>query len=371
MGKGRGNGGGGKRLPVAVKAAVCAAAVLLLAVAAYVLYVIFTYKRLPDNLELSVRAPEAAEEGMVPVGEPLEILTYNIGFGAYTPEFSFFMDGGKSSVAESRESVLETVTGAGKLAAGYDPDFVMFEEVDLDSTRAHHVNQYELLDQEFGEYYSDFAVNYDSAFLMVPPWEPHGKSLAGIAVYSRYPITGALRRSFPISKTLSKFVDLDRCYSISRVPVKNGKELVIFAQHMSAYGNSDAIREAQIGMLCKDMQAEYEKGNYVICGGDFNHDLKASEEEAGEKESWAYPFPRSRMPEGLYFCLDLLDKETAEAMPDSARNADMPYEPGVTYTVTLDGFIISDNIEIVEYENIYTGYQYSDHDPVRLVFRLQ
>ena len=59
---------------------------------------------------------------------------------------------------------------------------------------------------------------------------------------------------------------------------------------MSAYGNSDAIREAQIRMLSADMEKEYEAGNYVLCGGDFNHDLKASEKDAENCESWAYPF---------------------------------------------------------------------------------
>ena len=43
----------------------------------------------------------------------------------------------------------------------------------------------------------------------------------------------------------------------------------------------------------------------------------------------------------------------------------------MTYTVTLDGFIISDNIELKEYENIHTGYLYADHDPVRMVFSLK
>lgn len=44
---------------------------------------------------------------------------------------------------------------------------------------------------------------------------------------------------------------------------------------------------------------------------------------------------------------------------------------GETYTVTLDGFIISDNIECVSYDNINTGYTYSDHDPVYLEFTLK
>ena len=129
-------------------------AVLLLAVIGYVLYVMISYHRLPDDLALEIRQPtEGGEAGAeVSAGTDYEIMTYNIGFGAYTPDYSFFMDGGKSSVAKSRESVLETVSGAGGLTAGYDPDFMIFEEVDLDSTRSYHVDQYELLDGFFGSY---------------------------------------------------------------------------------------------------------------------------------------------------------------------------------------------------------------------------
>ena len=151
----------------------------------------------------------------------------------------------------------------------------------------------------------------------------------------------------------------------------NGKELVIFNLHMSAYGNSDAIRKGQIEMLCSDMQAEYKAGNYVLCGGDFNHDLKASEEDTESCESWAFPFPRTELPEHFAFCLDLLSTEEQAALWNSARNADMEYVPGVTYTVTLDGFIISDNIECLSYENVNTGYSYSDHDPVKVEFVLK
>ena len=43
----------------------------------------------------------------------------------------------------------------------------------------------------------------------------------------------------------------------------------------------------------------------------------------------------------------------------------------MTYTVTLDGFIISDNIECLSYENVNTGYSYSDHDPVKVEFVLK
>lgn len=349
------------------------AAILVGVVAVYVIYLFATYHRIADNLPLTVEQPakKGADVDALAVGTEYTALTYNIGFGAYTPDFSFFMDGGESSWAKSKESVLDTVQGAGDLMASLRPDFALIEEIDLDATRSYHTDEYALLKECLPEDYTVFAQNYDSAFLFYPLNQPHGSSKSGLGLFSRYPVTEALRRSFPISTSWKKFLDLDRCYSISRVPVEDGTELVIFTLHMSAYGNSDEIRKAQISMLCEDMEKEYAAGNYVLCGGDFNHDLKASEENAGECESWAYPFPRSMLPEHISFAMDYLSEQEREALWDSARNADMEYVPGETYTVTLDGFLISDNIECSSYENVNTGYCYSDHDPVVMKFRLK
>lgn len=348
------------------------AGILLLVVMVYVGYVYFSYKRLPDMLEVATELPAQKVEGKeeVQTDTTYRAITYNIGFGAYTPDYSFFMDGGKSSWAESKESVLQTVDGAAALTAGRQPDFVIFEEVDRDSTRSYHVDQKKILDGYFENYYSAFAQNYDSAFLFYPFTQPHGKSKSGLTVYSAFPIESTMRRSLPISTSFSKFVDLDRCYSVSRIPVENGRTLCLYALHTSAYGNSDAIREGQIQMLCDDMEKEYKQGNYVVCGGDFNHDLKNLSGNNEEAESWAYPFPREALPDGFSFCIDRFSEEEKEAMWDSARNADMEYVEGVTYTVTLDGFIISDNVSCEQYEHIRSGYQYSDHDPVLLEFKL-
>ena len=347
--------------------------VIVLTLAAYIIYLYASYHRIEDNKELQVEtiSDNTSAGDPLTAGEKYSALTYNIGFGAYTPDFSFFMDGGKSSWAKSKDSVKETIKGAGELVASKDPDFALVQEIDLDATRSYHTDEYEMLRNILPEYTTVFAQNYDSAFLFYPFTQPHGSSRAGLGLFSKYPVSSALRRSFPISTSFSKFFDLDRCYSVSRIPVDNGKELVIFNLHMSAYGNSDAIRQGQIEMLCNDMAKEYEAGNYVLCGGDFNHDLKASEEDTESCESWAFPFPRSELPEHFTFCLDLLTEEEQAALWNSARNADMEYVPGVTYTVTLDGFIISDNIECLSYENVNTGYSYSDHDPVKVEFMLK
>ena len=48
----------------------------------------------------------------------------------------------------------------------------------------------------------------------------------------------------------------------------------------------------------------------------------------------------------------------------------MPYTPGVNYTVVIDGFLVSDNVQ-ASAKNIDAGFAYSDHNPVQLTFSLK
>lgn len=351
-----------------LRVVLCVLLVLVLVVAAYVAYVFLDYHRIPDNTVLEVRNLTEQQES-AQIGEEYRAVTYNVGFGAYTPDYTFFMDGGKSSWAESKESVIATIQGAAETVEQLDADLILLEEIDLDATRSYHVDQDALFSQAFEGYCSQLAIDYDSPFLFYPFAQPHGKSLAAIGVYSRLPITSALRRSLPISQGFSKLVDLDRCYSVSRIPVENGKELVVYAVHMSAYGNSEAVRDGQKRMLQEDMAQEVAAGNYVICGGDFNHNLLAAEDET-DAESWAYPYPRSYLPQGMSFCLDLLTEEQRQELAPTTRNADIPYDPEESLCLIIDGFIISDNIELVSYSTVDTQFAWSDHNPVQLTFRL-
>ena len=357
-----------------IKRLITLIAFVILFAAGYVGYVILSYERIPDLVEEEIEEPanRALTKEALQTNTTYSTMSYNIGFGAYLPEYSFFMDGGKSSWAASKESVYYALDGVVSVTETVNPDFALYQEIDIKSTRSYHINQYEYLREKQGYYYTTNAVNYDSAFLPYPLLEPHGKSNACLATFSKYPMISSMRRSLPVSESVTKIIDLDRCFSVTRVPVETGKELILVNVHASAYGSSDAVREGQIGMLCDVMKEEYEKGNYVIVGGDFNHDLKADETASAEDvASWAYPFPRSSLPEHFAFAMDGYDAEEVAAMPDTARNADMEYIEGVTYTVTLDGFIISDNISCEQYGVVDTGYAYSDHDAVFMKFQLK
>lgn len=356
---------------------VLASILLLLSalVGGYIIYMIVTYHRIADNTVLEVSQTAASKNNIIQCGEEYTALTYNIGFGAYSDDYSFFMDGGKYSRAFSKEAAVKNVTGAAEAAQACNPDFVLFQEVDLDSTRSYHINQYEIIQEYFVDFAANFGVNYHSSYLMVPLNEPHGASTAGLATFSRFSMYSALRRSLPISGGIGKFIDLDRAYVITRLPVENGKELVIFNVHLSAYATDDTIVGQQIAMLSEDMKQDLAAGNYILCGGDYNQDLLGNSPEvfqtAQTDANWAKPFPTQLLPEGMALSYDLLSKEEHDNRKPSCRNADKPYEEGESFVTMVDGFLISNNLELIEINTIDTGFAYSDHNPVMMKFKLK
>ena len=131
---------------------------LLLAVLCYVAYVFLSYHRIQDHQTLEATHPV---EDTVRADALYSITTFNLGFGAYSADFSFFMDGGRESVARSADAVRENTNGALGLITSRAPDFAFFQEVDLAATRSHQVDMSALIDEAMPGYSAVFAVNYD------------------------------------------------------------------------------------------------------------------------------------------------------------------------------------------------------------------
>ena len=125
----------------------------------------------------------------------------------------------------------------------------------------------------------------------------------------------------------------------------------------------------EVYQLNQILKEEKDKGNYVIAGGDFNHDIANSIEhfETNQKvPEWVYKLEESDLATGYRFA-------TSRNIP-TCRSTDMPYTPNSNYTVVLDGFIVSDNVTVTKVENIAQEddklFLYSDHNPVQLNFVL-
>lgn len=341
---------------------------LAAAVLAYVGYVFAAYDRLEDNLDVPV---ENNVQALTEAGVPYTLVSYNVGFGAYSADYSFFMDGGTESRAYSQQAVRDNLAGAMEAVTDLSPDFVFLQEVDQDATRSYHVDETALVKEALGGFSSSFAQNYDSPYLFWPLLEPHGASRSGILTFASRRVDSVVRRSLPIAEGVSKLIDLDRCYSVSSLPVDNGRTLRLYNVHLSAYLTDGEVAVRQLTMLLEDMRQAYEAGDYVICGGDFNKDLLGDSAAvfgvSGNDASWAVPFPEEMVPEGI----TLVPPLEENAPVPSCRNADAPYTPGTTFVLTVDGFLVSDNVEVRRAWTVDTGFAWSDHNPAALTFVLR
>lgn len=335
----------------------------------YVAYCFIDFYRLEDNIVLEVENPV---NGVVQKNKEYKIMSFNIGFGAYEPDFGFFMDGGTQSWAWSRERLNNNLDNLSIFTRVQGADICLIQEVDVDSTRSYHIDERNyLIRSMMPSYCYTYAQNYDSPFLFYPFTQPHGKSVAGIMTFSRFGITDSVRRSLPIENGVMKLVDLDRCYSVNRIKAAGGRELVIFNLHLSAYTSDGKIAEEQLEMIVDQMQQEYEKGNWCIAGGDFNKDVLGGGSAifgvSNTQYTWAQPIPESIF-EGTNVVL--IGPFNAKNPVPSCRNADGPYNPD-QYQVTVDGFMVTDNVKVVNSKVIDTGFKYSDHNPVEMTFILK
>ncbi len=360
----------------------------------YVAYVLLSYNRIGD-VELTI--DKGATQSEVQVGTTYSAASYNLGFGAYSQDYTFFLDTGYDaegnetsghwSKARSKEDVEFNISGALSTIKQANPDFIAFQEVDTKATRSYKVNEDDAVKEAFPDMDHTHAVNYHTAFLPYPLYDMHGAVKAGLSTLSKFSITEAQRKEYTVSTSFSKFFDLDRCFSYQKMTVSNGKNFYFVNSHMSAYDLGGIIKAKQLAELNAFLTERKEAGDYVIVAGDYNHDLLTFNPDYSYDKSANRPFGETKKdPTWVvnWFGADgsspLVDgyKMIASDNTPSCRNNDIEWIPGTTYTCVVDGFIVSDNITVSNHYNIQTkngkkgldGFAYSDHEPAMIEFSL-
>jgi len=266
----------------------------------------------------------------------------------------------------SVKRALGTWTG---LTRDENADITLLQEVDEDSKRSYNINQVSYLDKELG-LNSILAYNFKVKYIPYP-WPTLGKVNSGIYTATKHNVDRAERYQMPIPFTFpEKLANLKRGFSVIYSKVENSdKQLVIINAHFDAYDKENKGKIAQTKQLVEFVQKEYKKGNYVLVGADFNQSLKTlSKEEINKvpEDLWrAENFDKSLIPEGFKLVYD--------ESKNSARLNNKPYVSGSegTYGFIIDGYMVSDNIEVVSVETLGQDYRYSDHNPVRLKYKLK
>lgn len=345
---------------------------VLTIIISYIVYLQLNFCRIKDDFKLNIINNS---ESSLKTDENYRIMTYNIGYGAYSREFSFFLDSayikdskeyiqGRYGKGISKKDVENNINNIVDIMKSNTADIYLLQEVDEKAYRSYDINQVSIIKNTFPKYSSIFAENFHTVFLAYPLYDMHGYANSGILTLSSFKIDSSYRKSYPISNNfIDKFFDLDRCFSVSKITLENNKELIIINNHMSAYDKGGVIRKQQLEVLNNFIKKEYDRGNYIVVGGDFNHDYCDSKLlYMGNKQvsEWIYSLSDNDLPEGFSFVIPENRKLTG-----SCRGAEEPYNEENTYQSIVDGFIISDNIKAKSYI-IDTKYLASDHQPVML-----
>lgn len=300
-------------------------------------------------------------------GDVVSVLSYNIGFAGLGDNADFFMDGGKQVFAADENRVKENFDEIVSTLQTNEADFYFLQEVDQDSRRTYHFNEVnEFANQT--KLSASFALNYSCPFVPYPV-PPLGKMNSGLLTLSNQTINSAERVSLPCPfKWPVSTANLKRCLLITRVPIENSdKELVMVNLHLEAYDNGEG-KEAQTKMLFSVLQEEYEKGNYVIAGGDFNQTFPGGLEAFPtlDKDTWVPSMlEESILPDGWSFAYD--------TNVPSCRLLNKPYDVNdkTAQHYIIDGFILSPNVETITVDTLDLGFHAADHNPVYLNAKLK
>lgn len=316
------------------------------------------------NPEREITLQVSLNPDTVAISTPYQLITWNIGYAGLGDNMDFFYDGGKQT-RDTKARTLENLDSIKKFILQNRTDFIFLQEVDLASRRSYNTNQLQIISQAVN-YFTFFATNYQVSFVPVPLKNPMGNVNSGIMTLSRFTPMNAVRVQLPgLSPWPNRVFNLRRCLLVTRFPVSNGREFVLINTHNSAF-EDDSLKMAEMSFIRQVALSEYEKGNYVIIGGDWNQ-LPPNfppDRFGNAYETKAFKplsIESSFMPSGWQWAFD-------PSKPTN-RYLDRPFS-NQCRTVILDFFLLSPNIHITDIVTTDLKFRHSDHNPVKLSFVL-
>ncbi|HNX06507.1 MAG TPA: hypothetical protein PKL96_02880, partial [Bacteroidales bacterium] len=230
------------------------------------------------------------------------------------------------------------------------------------SRRSYYTNQVSIFGESVKSHCRSYATNYHVGFVPLPVLKPMGKVLSGLATFSKYMPEKCERYAYPVNYFWPmKIFMLDRCFMLQRHKLSfSNKELVIINLHNSAFADADLLRQYETWMLRGFLLNEYEKGNYVIAGGDWNQNPSAYD----QLSFMAGYAKKTGMPKVMDDLLPPAWKFVFDTLLPTNRDNNTPYRHGITPTTIYDFFVVSPNITVEQINVIDSQFEFSDHQPV-------
>ena len=345
---------------------ICVGAFLALIIAlvgGFLIFATATTLKVKDVEDMAINGTVTTK---VDASNEIKLLTWNVGYGALDEKQDCYWDGGKGVDGESKEVVINNINAIKSKVKEINPDLFFLQELDLNSKRSYKVNELKMFQDDFDSEYNDsYACNFKAGFVPLPLYNFTGKVEAGISSFSKYQIKDSKRVQLPIPFSWPmKLFNLKRCLLVNRLPIEgSSKELVTINLHLEAYDDGEG-KAKQLKQLMDIMDEEYQKGNYVIAGGDFNQTFSNANfkfQKYPKMNDWVCPIIDVNTYPDFTFSMD-------DTVPTCRSLYKTYYDNDHGYTnfqhYMLDGFITSNNISVKTIETIDLGFKNTDHNPV-------
>lgn len=349
------------------------AAILFIYVAAVLIHGTATdYQPEP---EIAIEPLQAASRTLGP-DSVFSLLTWNIGYAGLGAESDFFYDsggfffsGGKT-VVTPEEQVRQNLAGILQTVANTKADMFLLQEVDFGSKRSHFSAQHDSLRKLYPDWAAWTADNYRTPRVPLPllePWKAYGRVHSGLLTLSAFPAAQSTRYQMPGNYPWpTRIFQLDRCALAHRIPLASGKELLVINVHLSAYDKGGVLKKEQMAFLREFCLAEYEKGNYVVVGGDWNQCPPFFPFDTFMPGN-AHGYTEVQI-DAAYFPADWA--WIYDPTQPTNRKLRTPYVEGESFITLIDFFLISPNLQAVQVKTIDQDFRVSDHQPVWLELAL-
>lgn len=326
--------------------------------------------------ELPAQVVQQATETLI-TDSVISLAIWNIGYTGLGEESDFFYDNGGfflsggHMIRPEEELVAKNRAGATLFAKSTDADFFLFQEVDLDSRRSYYHNQMDALRAEQPAFSASYAPNYRVARVPIPilePWRAYGQVEGGLVSMSRWQAEEETRLQLPGKFDWpTRIFQLDRCLLLGRYKTAAGPDLVVINAHLSAYDKGGVLKKQQMAFLQALILAEYEQGNYVIVGADWNQCPPFWQFDSfmpGQTDGYTQSnIPDDFVPADWQWVYD-------PTVPTN-RKLRSPYDAEKSFQTVIDFFLISPNLQARKVKTIDQQFRFSDHQPVWMEVELK
>ena len=282
----------------------------------------------------------------------IEVLSWNLGFGALGEEAEFYPDGGRWLIPSLRRDVLRYVQGIGAFLGNAGADLFLLQEAARPSAVNHRVDLLAAVEKSLPGRWRAWSPDVAIAFPRVS---------VGLATFAPGPPAAVQRLELPGQTRWQRYHLL-----VTRFPLASGSgELVLANVHLSAFDPAASVRHRQLEAVTDFLQAEERRGAHVVLGGDWNlllAETRFPHTTAQRHLYWLHPLPPTFPPPGW--------RLAADQRVASVRTLERPYVRGANYTAVIDGFLVSPNVSVLSVRTVDLGFRFSDHQPVAVRLRL-